>query len=425
MVEPDVTTEYEDIIAHYPGMMQPMWPETVKEQMENGNLTQETIDRHAKRVLRNKFELGLFEDPYANLEEALELCASDAYKAEAFQLNTIEDVYAARNDAMNEMDIRLQTESTILLKNDSGILPLAKDTKVYVDGSSKDTVAMDTAAIGAYAQVVENLEDADVVVAHVTAMDDSTELIIEDAQDAGIPLVLLYDGGVSNEPDAWAIENSSAVMFLTYDCTPDHGSSMGNFYHKTLPSVIADMLFGVKEPTGSTVFEIGRTSDEAVLDWGELQFDTGVDMTTRLYMAETVRRNPTAQLPTNLGDVVLPVGFGMRYGQDADIVVNTLVTDQAVGEVTQETMFGTRTSYQAVNAPVSSGESATLYMIAENRGADGSVELEVTEGDQVLASKYISVESGSFVVVTIEVPLEGVGEHTLTVGGNTIVITVV
>ena len=57
MVEPDVTTEYEDIIAHYPGMMQPMWPETVKEQLENGNLTQETIDRHAKRVLRNKFEL--------------------------------------------------------------------------------------------------------------------------------------------------------------------------------------------------------------------------------------------------------------------------------------------------------------------------------------------------------------------------------
>lgn len=424
MVEPDVTTDYEDIIAHYPGMMQPMWPETVKEQLENGNLTQETIDRHAKRVLRNKFDLGLFEDPYANLEEALELAASDAYKAEAFQLNTIDDVYAARNPEMNEMDIRLQTESTVLLKNDNNLLPLAKDTKVYVDGSSKDTVAMDTAAIGTYAQVVENLEDADVAVAHVTAMDDSTELIIEDAQDAGIPLVLLFDGGVSNEPDAWAIENSAAVMFLTYDCTPDHGSSMGNFYHKTLPSVIADMLFGEKEPTGSTVFEIGRTSDEAVLDWGELQFDTGVDMTTRLYMAETVRRNPTAELPTNLGDVVAPVGFGMRYGQNADIVVNTLVTDQAVGEVTQETMFGTRTSYQAVNATVASGESATLYMIAENHGADGTVKLDVMEGDQVLASKYISVEGGSFVVVTIEVPLEGAGEHTLTVGGNTIVITV-
>lgn len=424
MVEPDVTTEYEDIIARYPGMMQPMWPETIKEQMEAGNLTQETVDKHARRVLRNKFELGLFEDPYSELDEALELAASDAYRAEAFQLNTIDDIYAARNDRMNEMDIRLQTESTVLLKNENNILPLSKDAKVYVDGSSKDTIAMDVAAIGAYATTVESLEEASVVVAHVTAMDDNTELLIEDAQDAGIPLVLLYDGGVSNEPGAWAIENSAAVMFLTYDCTPDHGSSMGNFYHKTLPSVIADMLFGTKAPTGSTVFEIGRSSEDAELDWGELQFDTGVDTATRLYMAATVRQNPTASLPTNLGDVVVPVGFGMTYGQDADIQINTLVSDKVVKEVSSETSSGIKTSLNAVNQTAVSGEPFALYMIAENHGADGSTTVEVKEGEQVLASKYISVESDSFVVVTMHVVLEGAGDHTLTVGDNAIVITV-
>lgn len=424
MVEPDVTTEYEDIIARYPGMMQPMWPETIKEQMEAGNLTQETVDKHARRVLRNKFELGLFEDPYSDLGEALELAASDAYRAEAFQLNTIDDIYAARNDRMNEMDIRLQTESTVLLKNENNILPLSKDAKVYVDGSSKDTIAMDVAAIGAYATTVESLEEASVVVAHVTAMDDNTELLIEDAQDAGIPLVLLYDGGVSNEPGAWAIENSAAVMFLTYDCTPDHGSSMGNFYHKTLPSVIADMLFGTKAPTGSTVFEIGRSSEDAELDWGELQFDTGVDTATRLYMAATVRQNPTASLPTNLGDVVVPVGFGMTYGQDADIQINTLVSDKVVKEVSSETSSGIKTSLNAVNQTAVSGEPFALYMIAENHGADGSTTVEVREGEQVLASKYISVESDSFVVVTMHVVLEGAGDHTLTVGDNAIVITV-
>lgn len=424
MVEPDVTTEYEDIIARYPGMMQPMWPETIKEQMKAGNLTQETVDKHARRVLRNKFELGLFEDPYSDLGEALELAASDAYRAEAFQLNTIDDIYAARNDRMNEMDIRLQTESTVLLKNENNILPLSKDAKVYVDGSSKDTIAMDVAAIGAYATTVESLEEASVVVAHVTAMDDNTELLIEDAQDAGIPLVLLYDGGVSNEPGAWAIENSAAVMFLTYDCTPDHGSSMGNFYHKTLPSVIADMLFGTKAPTGSTVFEIGRSSEDAELDWGELQFDTGVDTATRLYMAATVRQNPTASLPTNLGDVVVPVGFGMTYGQDADIQINTLVSDKVVKEVSSETSSGIKTSLNAVNQTAVSGEPFALYMIAENHGADGSTTVEVKEGEQVLASKYISVESDSFVVVTMHVVLEGAGDHTLTVGDNAIVITV-
>ena len=141
-------------------------------------------------------------------------------------------------------------------------------------------------------------------------------------------------------------------------------------------------------------------------------------------MAATDRQNPTAALPTNLGDVIVPVGFGMRYGQDADIVVNTLVSNQVVAEVTEETSSGTSTSSQVLSSTVASGECATLYMIAENHGADGSVKLEVMEGEQVLASKYISVEGGSFVVVTIEVPLEGAGEHTLTVGGNTIVITV-
>ena len=424
MVQPEVTTDYDDIVAHYPGMMQPMWPETIKEQLELGSLTQETIDRHAKRVLRNKFELGLFEDPYSDLNEALELCASDAYKAEAFELTTIEDVYAARADKMNEMDIRLQTESTVLLKNQDNLLPLSKDAKVFVTGSAKETTAMDVEAIGAYAQVVDALEEATVAVAHVSAMDDNTELLIEDAQDAGIPLVLLYDGGVSNEPDAWAIENSSAILFLTYDCTPDHGSSMGNFYHKTLPSVIADMLFGTKEPTGSTVFEIARTSDDANLDWGELQFDTGVDIPTRLYMAATVRNNPTAALPTNLGDVIIPVGFGMRYGENADIDTNTLVCQQSVEEVVTDMGSSTSTSISAVNKTVTSGEPFSVYMLAENHGADGSATVEVMENGQVIASKYISVEGGSFVVVTMDVVLEGAGEHTLTVGDNTLVITV-
>ena len=333
-------------------------------------------------------------------------------------------MYAARADKMNEMDIRLQTESTVLLKNENNLLPLSKDAKVFVTGSAKETTAMDVEAIGAYAQVVDALEEATVAVAHVSAMDDNTELLIEDAQDAGIPLVLLYDGGVSNEPDAWAIENSSAILFLTYDCTPDHGSSMGNFYHKTLPSVIADMLFGTKEPTGSTVFEIARTSDDANLDWGELQFDTGVDIPTRLYMAATVRNNPTAALPTNLGHVIIPVGFGMRYGENADIDINTLVCQQSVEEVVTDMGSSTSTSISAVNKTVTSGEPFSVYMLAENHGADGSATVEVMENGQVIASKYISVEGGSFVVVTMDVVLEGAGEHTLTVGDNTLVITV-
>lgn len=372
-------------------------------------------------MLRNKFELGLFEDPYGNLEDALELCASDEYKAQAFDMTTIEDVYRARTAEMNAMEIQLQTESTVLLKNDN-ILPLKAEQKVYVAGTSKDTVAMDKEAIAAYATVVDNMEDADVIIAHVTAMDDATELLFEDAADAEKPVVLCYDGGVSNEPDAYAVNSSAAVLFLTYDCTPDHGSSMGNFYHKTLPSVLADMLYGVKTPSGKTVFEMAWTSEDAELDWGELQFDTGVDTKTRLYMAAVARNNPTADLPTNLGDVMYPAHFGMRYDQPADITCNTLIAPQGVREVSEETSSGTRMATKVLNL-AKAGETFEINFIAENNGADGYINVEVLVDGELAATKMIAVSAGSFRVVTIPLTLDA-GEHVITVGGMTANLTV-
>ena len=363
MVEDDVPVDYDAVIARYPGMMQPMWPNAVKEQLKLGNLTQETIDKHAKRVLRNKFELGLFEDPYGNLEDALELCASDEYKAQAFDMTTIEDVYRARTAEMNAMEIQLQTESTVLLKNDN-ILPLKAEQKVYVAGTSKDTVAMDKEAIAAYATVVDNMEDADVIIAHVTAMDDATELL----------------------------------------------------------SVLADMLYGVKAPSGKTVFEMAWTSEDAELDWGELQFDTGVDTKTRLYMAAVVRNNPTADLPTNLGDVMYPAHFGMRYDQPADITCNTLIAPQGVREVSEETSSGTRMATKVLNL-AKAGETFEINFIAENNGADGYINVEVLVDGELAATKMIAVSAGSFRVVTIPLTLDA-GEHVITVGGMTANLTV-
>ena len=74
-------------------------------------------------------------------------------------------------------------------------------------------------------------------------------------------------------------------------------------------------LFGEREPAGSLVFEIGRTAADNLLDWGELGLDRGVDTRTRLYMAGLVRQNPQVLQPSNLGDVLFPQNFGMRYGE--------------------------------------------------------------------------------------------------------------
>lgn len=416
-------TSSEFIEKNYPGTMQPMWPEAVKAEIDKGNLLMDVVDKHVRRVLKNKFELGLFEDPYGSMDEVLALCASDTYKANQFELTNISDIYAARSESTNEMEIRLQTESTVLMKNEGNILPLSKGIKAYVTGSSEETTSLDAQAIAAFATTVDTMDAADVIIARVTAIDDNTEYIIEDAKAAGKPIVLAVEGsnGMSGsvEPSTFEAENCDALLMMIYNAQPDHGSSMGNFFTHTLPSVLADMLFGIKEPAGSLVFEIARNSEDATLDWGELQLDTGVNMQTRLFMAATVRQNPTATLPNNLGDVLYPNEFGMRYGQDAAISLNTLVVDQTVKEVEQEVWGNKQMVKKALDKTMKSGEPFTLYMIADNAGADGTTLVQAYEGDTLLATKFVSVEGGSFAVVTLSITLEGAGEHTIKVGDMT------
>lgn len=425
----DASQEYVD--ANYSHRQQPAWPDTIVAAVEEGTCDIELIDRAVARTMRNKFEMGLFEDPYGSAEEVLTLAASEAYQAEQFELTTIDDIYAARSEETNEMEIRLQTESTVLLKNDDNILPLADGTAIYVTGSDEETAANDAEAMAAYGNVVSTMEEADVVVARIgdTA---SAETIIGEAQAAGKPVVVAYqasNGSFSSagvEPNSYIAENSAALLMMTYDCKTDHGSSMGNFFTYTLPSVLADMVFGEKEPEGSLVYEIPRDGDDAQTDWGELAYDTGVDTTTRLYMAATVRQDPTALLPNNLGDVLYPADFGMRYGEDSDINLNTLVMDQEVTTTEQENSWTGEMEEVSVaaNKTVASGETFQIYMIADNAGADGTILAQAYEGDTLLASQIVSVEGESFSIVTMDITLEGAGEHVITVGDNTLTVTV-
>lgn len=418
------------IDENYPGRMLMHWPEIVKEGIEDGTISMELVDRSCRRVLKNKFVLGLFEDPYRSADEILDLCASEAYKADQFELTTIDDVYAARTDEMNEMEKKLQTESTVLLKNDNNILPLEAGTKVFVYDTDIDTEDMDKAAIGAYTEVVETIEEADVVVSRISDVEESAQYIIEEANAAGKPIILAVEsanGSFSTgsvEPNTLTAENSAALLMLTYNAQPDHGSTMGNFFTHTLPSVLAEMLFGDREPSGRLMYEIARNTEDALAAWGELAYDTGVDPATRLYMAATVRKNPTAELANNMGDVLYPAEFGMKYGEAADIKLNTLVMDTELATVERESRGGMQEVTVAVNKTQKSGEPFDIYMIAENAGADGTIFAEAYDKDQVVGSQLVSVEGGDFAIVTMEVTLEGAGEHTITVGENSLTVNV-
>ncbi len=87
----------------------------LKQSMQEGKVTQAQIDEGVRRVLRLKFELGLFEDPYKFCNE----------EREKKTLLSAENRSAARDVAR---------KSIVLLKNEKQALPLKKGRKIALIG---------------------------------------------------------------------------------------------------------------------------------------------------------------------------------------------------------------------------------------------------------------------------------------------------
>ena len=221
-------------------------PDLIVLAVEEGYVTEECVDEHVARILKNKFDLGIFEDPYSDWGEALALIGNEAYQAEQVIPMSNEDIDAIRRPEITEMEQRLMVESTVLLKNE-GVLPLSEGVKLYVTSNNSNIQAADTGALAAYATIVETMAEADYIVGHMTAFDENFDYLVEDAQAAGKPIILIWEGtvgrnGAQGDPYLAQVDPCVAVMMQTYSNTPDHGSSIGSFYRYVNPSITADML---------------------------------------------------------------------------------------------------------------------------------------------------------------------------------------
>ena len=386
----------------------------------------DNLDEHVARVLRNKFSLGIFENPYRDLAEALALISpSGAYTADAAIPMSNEEIEAYRRPEIKAMEEQLMVESTVLLKNE-GVLPLTEGVKVYVTSNNTNIDAADKAALAEKATVVDDIEEADVVIAHVTAFNDAYDILVEDAQDAEKPFLLIFEGtvgrnGAQAEPYFAQVEGASAVLLQTYNNTPDHGSSVGSFYRYVTPSITAQMLFGEKEPAGTLVFEVPYEAEQTRLSWGELQNDIGVDNKTRLFMAMTVKENPETELPRNLGDVLFTADYGMTYANPADIELSLLTVERE--SVTVINPNNGRASTTVRNKVQKAGEPFEIDFVAKNNGGAGHITVQVLDGETVVAEKFVALAEGQWRVISLDIALEA-GEHTITVGDMTAQIVV-
>jgi beta-glucosidase len=120
-------------------------PELVVALVRGGQVPEARIDESVRRLLRDKFRLGLFDQPYVDPAAAEQVVGSQRFQ---------------------EAGARAQRRSIVLLKNGSRagvpVLPLQGQPKIYVENIAPDTA-------GAYGQVVGDIADADVAILRLSA----------------------------------------------------------------------------------------------------------------------------------------------------------------------------------------------------------------------------------------------------------------
>ena len=397
------------------------YPQAIIDGLASGEVEKVNVDTAATRILRFKFNKGLFDNPYCDVDEAAAICASAEWAANPTEITNDEELRAARNPEEVELTERLMAESAVLVKNDNNLLPLTTDKKVYVDASNataKEGYKKYMAEMGV--TVVETMEEADVVVGDYGSISDATELFIEDAQDAGKPIVLSLN---CTDPTEYAIKNSDALLYLSYNQSADHGSTEGGFVTTTAPWVYVNLLYGVVEPGGIIVKEIARDTVSDNEQWKDLAGDQGASPYVRLMIQATMEDDENHASPSNWGDPLVTYQFGMSYGKDPEFKYSCLILPTVQETVEVESGSSTTTQTNVYNQ-TKAGEPFTVYCLLRNNGADGLTTVQAKANGEVVAEKIMTVEGGSWRVVQMELTLDA-GEYTIEIGGLTGTITVV
>ncbi|MFE7272576.1 glycoside hydrolase family 3 protein [Streptomyces sp. NPDC057623] len=214
-------------------------PELVVELVRSGRLDEARLDVSAARLLREKFRLGLFEDPFVDPDLAEETVGASAYRTQGA---------AAQRRALT------------LLVND-GTLPFRRPTRLYVEGMSSDAF---TAADSL--QLTDDPGDADVAVLrldtpyeplpgadsayergfHRGRLDFPAERLREILQllDAVPTVVVLH------------LERPAVIPEIAERCAALLGAFGAG------DDAVADVLLGRVAPEGRLPFQLPRTMDE-------------------------------------------------------------------------------------------------------------------------------------------------------------------
>ncbi len=228
-------------------------PEVIVDLVRSGQIAETRIDQSVRRLLRDKFRLGLFDQPYVDSGTA---------------------VTVVGNTRFQEAAATAQRRSIVLLKNSERscgqILPLQGKLKIYSEN-------MDAAIVSTYGQVVSIVAEADIAILRLRAPFEPRDgLLIERFfhtgdlrfNDEEKMRILAIQAQVPTIVDIYLDRPAviPEIAELSAALLADFGAS---------DAAVLDVIFGHFAPTGKLPFEL-PSSMEAVLEQkGDMPYDSG------------------------------------------------------------------------------------------------------------------------------------------------------
>jgi beta-glucosidase len=238
-------------------------PEYVIQLVKEGKISEARIDLSVKRLLRQKFELGLFDNPFVDESKVNDVFTNQAFKQAA---------EASQRRAMT------------LLKNDNRILPLQPGKlKIYVRNIDPNVAAR-------YGTVVEKPEEADIAILRLNTAFYPVE--------SPIMMARMFHHG---DLDFKGVQKDSILQLL-----------------KTVPTIVdiyldrPAVIPEISQQAKGLLADFGA-SDAAVLDVIFGKFKPGGHLPIELPSSMEAVRNQKEDVPYDSKDPLYKFGFGLSY----------------------------------------------------------------------------------------------------------------
>jgi beta-glucosidase len=224
-------------------------PDVLVELVRSGEISEERVDVSARRVLREKFVLGLFDEPFLDVTRAAAVVGSADFRAAGA---------AAQRAAI-----------TLLVNGRSApILPLTSGLKVYLQG-------VDPTAASEYATVVETPGEADVAIVRIRAPFEERYTVFETD----------YHAGSLDFPREQAAElvTLARTVPTIVDVYLDRPAILTPFAREVAALLadfgasdraVLDVVFGAASPQGSLPIELPSSMDAVRASRPDVPSDT-------------------------------------------------------------------------------------------------------------------------------------------------------